>query len=130
MKTLTLTEAADMLGISKAAAQKAARAEQWSIVRKAGNVYLYDAEGPLEYRDHRQRTQLVKVLGWRGRGLYRADEIDIKCPSCGRFAVEWPAPPYLPEKFICVEGHEGESRFYLVPQAGMGAGANPIKLRE
>lgn len=107
MKTLTLTEAAAHLGISKHAAQKAAAKEQWDIVRKVGNVHLYAAEDVWKYRDHRYRTRLVKALGWLGRGLYRADDIDIECPICGGGAVGWPAPPYLSEKFLCLEGHKG-----------------------
>lgn len=107
MKTITLTEAADLLDISKQAVQKAATKEQWHIVRKVGNVHLYAAEDVLEYRDHRYRTRLVKALGWSGRGLYRVDDVDIECPQCVAFAVEWPAPPYLAEKFMCLEGHKG-----------------------
>lgn len=106
-KPLTLAEAAALLGLSKTAAQKAARAEQWVIVRKVGNVHLYDAEDVLEYRDHRLRTEMIKKLGWHGRGLYRAGDIDIACPVCGGFAVEWPAPPELAKKTLCVNGHHG-----------------------
>jgi hypothetical protein len=106
--TMTLAEAVALLGISKQGAQKAARVEGWHIVCKVGNVHLYRKEDIREYRDHRHRTQLVKILGWRGRGLYREDDIDIECPVCGAFAVEWPAPPYLSEKYICLKGHKGE----------------------
>lgn len=101
----TTPEAAAHLGVSKTSIQKAAVREEWQPY-KIGNIHLYAAEDVHEYRDHRHRTKLVKSLGWRGRGLYRVDDIDIECPVCGGFAVEWPAPPYLSEKFICVEGHE------------------------
>jgi hypothetical protein len=103
----TLTEAAAHLGLSKSGAEKAASTEGWERY-KVGNVHLYPSADIREYRDHRHRTQLAKALGWHGRGLYRCDDIDIECPVCGAFAVEWPAPPYLSEKFLCVEGHEGE----------------------
>jgi hypothetical protein len=73
-----------------------------------GNVYLYRDEDIYEYRDHRLRTRLVKILGWRGRGLYRAADLDIECPVCEGLAVEWPPPPELPEKFRCLKGHEGK----------------------
>jgi hypothetical protein len=109
-ETLTLSEAATELGFSKSATRKAARVENWPIAKRVGNVHLYYAEDIREYRDHRHRTKLVKALGWHGRGLYRVDDIDIECPVCGAFAVEWPAPPYLSEKFLCVEGHEGEKQ--------------------
>lgn len=106
MKTLTLAESAGRLGISKQAAQKAARAEKWNIIRKVGNVYLYDAQDVYEYRDHGYRTRLAKELGWAGRGKFRDDQIDIECPECGAFAIEWPAME--PTKFRCLKGHEGK----------------------
>lgn len=103
----TITEAGITLSLTKIGAGKVARAEGWQAYR-VGNVNLYPAEEIHEYRAHRQRTQLVKALGWHGRGLYRCDDIDIECPECGAFTVKWPAPPELPEKYLCLKGHEGE----------------------
>jgi hypothetical protein len=98
--TMTLREAADLLGISKQATQKAARVEQWAIADKVGNVHLYYKADVLVYRDHRYRTQLAKALGWRGRGLYReGSNIDIECPACGAFAIDQFG------KSLCLEGH-------------------------
>lgn len=108
MKILTLTEAAAILGISKPGTLKAVKSEGWTIAKIVGNIHLYYAEDVLEYRDHRYRTQLAKAMGWSGRGLYRADDVDIECPVCGKFSVKWPAPPYLSDKFLCIEGHEGK----------------------
>lgn len=102
----TLTEAADHLGMSKAGIDKAAKKESWPTF-KAGNTKLYATADIHEYRDLRQRTKLVKALGWQGRGLYRVDDIDIECPFCGGFAIEWPAPPKIQNKFMCLKGHEG-----------------------
>lgn len=102
----TLTEAATLLGLSKPGTIKAAKSEGWPIAKKVGNVHLYHAEDVHEYRDHRIRTKLVKILGWYGRGLYRNGDIDIECPTCGGFSVEWPAPPELSVKFLCLNGHK------------------------
>lgn len=101
----SIIEAAPILGLTKIGAGKVARAEGWTVAFKIGAVNFYAAADVHEYRDHQQRTRLVKALGWRGRGLYRADDVDIECPVCGGFAVEWPAPPYLSEKFMCLKGH-------------------------
>jgi hypothetical protein len=103
----TTAEAAAVLGLSNAGFRKAAKAEGWRFYQ-VGNVHMYATSDIREYRDHRQRTKLVKSLGWCGRGLYRNDDIDIECPVCGAFAVEWPAAPEIPIKFMCLEGHEGE----------------------
>ena len=93
--------------ISRDAVSKISKAEKWQSVPIANGVtHLHRAEDVRQYRDHQQRTQLVKVLGWKGRGLYRNEAIDIECPECGGFAVEWPAPPMLPEEFLCLKGHE------------------------
>lgn len=106
----TAAEAAPVLGLTKIGAAKVARAEGW-IAYKVGNTHLYREEDVREYRDHRYRTQLVKSLGWVGLGLYRDDQIDIKC-SCGAFAVKW--PPLEPTNFMCLnlqlflKGHEGK----------------------
>lgn len=103
----TLVAAAAAIGFTKKGAEKAAKVEGWKRY-KVGNVYLYVSEDVHEYRDHRIRRDLAKKLGWRGRGLYRNNDINIECPECGAFAIEWPAPPYLSEKFMCLKGHEGE----------------------
>lgn len=104
----TITQAAAVLGLTKTGAGKTARAEKWKFY-KVGNVHLYVAEDVNKYHDHRQRTKLIKALGWRGRGLYRADDIDIdiECPVCGAFAVEWPAPPEISLIYLCIKGHKG-----------------------
>jgi hypothetical protein len=102
----TTAQAAHHLAISKQGVEKAVRIEGWKPI-KVGNVHLYRTEDVHEYRDHRYRTQLVKALGWRGKGLYRASDIDIVCPQCGHFAIEWPAPPEISTKYMCLEGHEG-----------------------
>lgn len=101
----TAAEAAPILGLTKIGAAKVARAEGW-IAYKAGITHLYRTEDVHEYRDHRRRTELVKVLGWAGLGLYRDDQIDTNCPVCGAFAVEW--PPLEPTRFLCLKRHEGE----------------------
>lgn len=103
----TITQAAAYLGISKEAVSAAADRNGWETI-SVGNVRLVPKEDVHDYRDHRQRTELVKALGWGSRGLYRNDDIDIECPICGGFAVEWPAPPELSEKYMCLEGHEGK----------------------
>jgi len=103
----TLTQAATYLGLSKPGTAKAAKANAWPI-EKVGNVHLFFAEDVHEYAEHRQRTKLVKALGWRGRGLYRASNINVTCPICGAFAVEWPAPPEVSKIILCVEEHKGE----------------------
>jgi predicted DNA-binding transcriptional regulator AlpA len=108
MKLLTLKEASTLLDISKPCTYKAARREQWPVVRK-GNVHLYDAEDIREYRDHRYRTRLAKSLGWKypgpGQGLCRDTEIDTECPECSSFAIEWPMPPQIPQFSKCLKGH-------------------------
>jgi hypothetical protein len=100
----TTSEAADHLGVSKTAVQKAATKEKWKPT-KIGNVILWYVEDIREYRDHQHRTRLVKELGWQGRGLYRIDDIDIECPVCGAFAISWPAPPEISLVSLCIEGH-------------------------
>jgi hypothetical protein len=98
-----------VLGVSRVAISKIAKAEGWQSKPIAnGAAHLHRAEDVREYRDHQIRTKLVKALGWHGRGLYRADDIDIVCPICGGFAVEWPPPPEISKQFMCLEGHEGE----------------------
>lgn len=104
---LTLSEAAILLGISKTGIQKVAAREKWVIVRKVGNVHLYNTADVCEYQDHRYRTKLTETFGWKGRGLYRVDDIDISCPICDCFAVEWPAPPQIPNRYLCPNGHKG-----------------------
>lgn len=101
-------EAAPVLGLTKIGTGKVARREGWPVAFNIGGANFYAATDVHEYRDHQQRTKLVKALGWRGRGLYRADDIDIECPECGGFAVEWPAPPELSNKFMCLKWHEGK----------------------
>jgi len=104
----SIPEAAHTLGLTPIGARKVARKEDWLIAFKIGNANFYHAADVLEYRDHQQRTKLVKALGWNGRGLYRNDDIDIECPQCGAFAVEWPPAPELPGLYICAEGHDGK----------------------
>lgn len=104
----TITQAADRLGISKEAISAAAKRNGWDTV-SIGNVRLILKADVHDYRDHQYRTQLVKALGWAGRGLYRNEDIDIECPECGGFAVEWPALD--PNVFLCLKGHRGEDYF-------------------
>lgn len=104
---LSLTKAAAHLCMSKVALSKAAEREGWEVLT-VGNNHLFLKDDVRQYRDHRQRTNLVKAFGWKGRGLYRVDDIDISCPVCGGFAVEWPAPPLLPEMYLCLNGHKGD----------------------
>lgn len=103
----SIKEAAPILGLTRIGARKVPRREGWPVAFKIGWVNFYAAADVHEYRDHQQRTRLVTALGWRGRGLYRNDDIDIICPQCGAFAVEWPAPPEIQIKYRCPEGHEG-----------------------
>lgn len=103
----TSAEAQAALGVSGAALKKIASKEGWSVVQLSARYSLYPADDVLEYRDHRLRTQLARKMGWNGRGLHRADEIDIACPECGAFAIEWPPPPELAVKWYCVNGHSG-----------------------
>ena len=107
MKDYTHAEAAPVLNLSVDGVKKAAKKNRWGF-RKRGNVYLFDAQDILEYRDHGHRTTLAKELGWAGRGKFRDDNIDIECPEpgCGAFAIEW--PPMEPVKFKCLNGHEGK----------------------
>ncbi len=102
--------AAKLLGnITRAAVGKIARTEGWDSRPGApGTTHLHRADDVHQYRDHQVRTELVTALGWKGRGLYRVSDVDISCPVCDASAIEWPAPPYLAEKFICVKGHKGE----------------------
>ncbi len=96
--------AMEVLKVSRAAVSKIAKAEGWSS-EKVGNSHLFHADDVHEYRDHQARTKLVKSLGWVGRSLYRVDDIDIVCPICEGFAVEWPSPPSLPTNYLCLNGH-------------------------
>jgi hypothetical protein len=104
----SLAQAAAHLGISKSVTSRVAKLQipPWPIF-KAGNAHCYRAEDIHEYRAHQLRTQLAKALGWRGRGLYRVDDIDIACPICDAFAIEWPATPKLSDRYLCVNDHEG-----------------------
>lgn len=99
--------AMDVLKVSRAAISKIAKAEGWSS-EKGGAGHLHHAEDVHKYRDHQARRRLVKSLGWKGRGLYRCNDIDISCPICEVFAVEWPAPPLLPTNYLCLNGHKGD----------------------
>jgi hypothetical protein len=100
----TITEAAAALALSRPGAEKAAQREGWEFI-EVGNVHLFRVEDVREYRDHRQRTKLVKALGWRGRGLYRCDDIDLSCSECDDFAVMWPPPPLIADRHLCINGH-------------------------
>lgn len=96
-----------VLNVSRAGISKIAKGENWPPL-KVGNSYLFRADDVHEYHDHQARTRLVKTLGWKGRGLYRYDGIDISCPICEGFAIEWRGPPYLPTNYLCLNGHKGE----------------------
>lgn len=104
--------AKEVLGkISAAAISKIVKSEGWKSIPVAEGKsadHLHRAEDVHEYRDHQIRTRLVKALGWKGRGLYRLTDIDISCPICDGFAIQWPPPPYLPEKYLCINKHKGE----------------------
>jgi hypothetical protein len=78
----SIPEAAGAIGLTKVGAGKVARREEWPIAFKIGPSNFYYTEDVREYRDHQQRTKLAKELGWRGRGLYREDDIDGECPTC------------------------------------------------
>ena len=80
---------------------KAARVEQWSVIR-IGLFNLYQEADILKYHTHRLRTRLNKNLGWRGRGLCRDDSKDVICPTCGEFAIQG-----LSLQFLCIDGHKG-----------------------
>lgn len=102
----------EVLGVSRVAVGKIAKAKAngWQSVPVGnGNAHMHRAEDVHEYRDHQIRTDLVTALvGWDGRGLYRVSDIDISCPVCEAFAIQWPEPPYLAKKFRCINKHEGE----------------------
>ncbi len=102
--------AMEMLGeITRKAISKIAKSEGWHSVPVGNGVaHMHRAVDVHEYRDYQIRTRLVKILGWKGRGLYRIEDIDISCPVCDAYAIEWPAPPYLAKKFICINEHKGE----------------------
>lgn len=103
--------AMEVLGVSREAISKIAKAKinGWQSVPVGnGNATLHRAEDVHQYRDHQIRTRLVTALGWKGQGFYRVDDVDISCPICNAFAVQWPATPYLAEKFRCINKHEGE----------------------
>lgn len=95
-----------VLNVSRFAVSKIARRENWGFF-KVGTSRLFHATDVHEYRDHQRRRDLVKALGWAGRGLYRIDDIDISCPICEAFAVEWPPPPLLPRTYLCLNRHKG-----------------------
>ncbi len=96
-------------GISRVAVNKIVKCEGWqSVPGSPGASHLHRAEDVHEYRDHQIRTKLVKSLGWKGRGLHRINDIDISCPVCDGYAIEWPAPPYLADRYLCINEHEGE----------------------
>ena len=103
----SIKEAAPILGLTRIGARKVSRREGWPVAFKIGWVNFYAAADVYEYRDHQQRTRLVTALGWRGRGLYRNDDIDITCLECDGFAVSWPPPPEIQIKVRCLKGHEG-----------------------
>lgn len=100
--------AMEVLKVSRSAVSKIAKGEDWPLL-SVGTSRLFHATDVHEYRDHQARTKLVKALGWVGRSLYRVEDIDINCPDCGRFAVEWPAPPELPKTYMCLNGHKGRA---------------------
>ncbi len=99
--------AMEVLKVTRAGISQIARTEGWPTY-KSGSGHLFHTEDVREYFDHQARTELVKALGWKGRGLYRIDDIDISCPICKGFAVAWPAPPYLPTNYLCLNGHKGD----------------------
>lgn len=98
--------AMEVLKVSGSGVSKIAKSECWPTL-KVGNSHLYHAADIQEYHDHQARTELVKVLGWKGRGLYRYDGIDISCPICEVFAI-MAAPPNLPKTYLCLNGHKGD----------------------
>ncbi len=117
------TGAMEVLKVTRAGVSKIAKTEGWPSY-KSGKGHLFHATDVHEYRNHQSRRDLVTALGWKGRGLYRKDEIDINCPNCGRFAVEWPAPPALPKTYLCLNGHKGELNNDIVFEiASSGASA-------
>ncbi len=99
--------AMQVLEVSKVAISKIAKSNAWQS-QSLSNGSLHRAEDVHEYRDHQIRTELVTALGWKGRGKYRVTDIDISCPECDAYAIEWPAPPDLAEKYLCIKGHEGQ----------------------
>lgn len=99
--------AMEVLKVTRAAVSKIAKAEGWPSL-KVGNSRLFHIDDVHEYRDHQSRTKLVKALGWKGRGLYRYEGIDIACPVCDAFAAETIATPNLPKTYLCLNGHKGE----------------------
>ena len=102
-------EVMSVLRVSRAAVPKIASHNNWKVHRIGNGVAnLYPKFNVLECRAHQLRTRLVKQLGWSGKGLYRNVDIDIECPECEAFAIEWPPAPELPNKYLCLEGHEGK----------------------
>lgn len=97
------SEVAELFGWKRQAVSVTARREGWGVV-KIGNSHLYASEDVRAYRDARHRTQLAREFGWTGRGLYRDEDIDIECPVCGAFAIEW--PPLVGDTWLCLEGHK------------------------
>ncbi len=66
-----------------------AKREGWSV-RKLGTANFYPEAEIDAYAFARQRTALVRELGWGGRGLFRQKEFDTECPECGEFAAFLP----------------------------------------
>lgn len=106
---LSTAEASQILNITRAGISLAAKAEGWTPV-KVGISHLYRSADVLSYRNHQKRTKLVKLLGHRLQGcrFYRISDIDMRCPECAGFAVMWPPPPEIADRWLCVDGHEGE----------------------
>jgi hypothetical protein len=108
----TTAEIAARFGWQRQQVSATARREGWQR-RMVGNAALWHAADVDEYAQARMRTELARELGWRptsrGQGLIRHNDLDIVCPVCEGFAVEYSPdaqvqatgdPPWL-----CENGH-------------------------
>jgi len=93
-----------------------ARREGW-LCHQVGRANLYSKRDVDNFALARLRTDLLRQLGWVGRGLVRHDDWDTICPECNGFAVFQPGKNVQEEiqhleaptrPCLCENGHRGE----------------------
>lgn len=78
-----------------------AKREHWHVT-KIGHSNLYSVVDVEKYALARQRAALAARLGRRPPIPVRDSSLDVVCPVCGKFAVQWK------RRTMCVNGHEHE----------------------